>query len=73
MYLESIFVGSEDIRKQLPSESSLFDQVNADWISTTARMEAAGTAYKADDVPADSWGNQTKDASEHASPHMRLY
>ncbi|MEC9389039.1 MAG: hypothetical protein VX944_03125 [Myxococcota bacterium] len=33
----------------------------------------AGTAFKADDVPADSWGNQTKDASEHASPHMRLY
>ena len=33
MYLESIFVGSEDIRKQLPTESSLFDQVNADWIS----------------------------------------
>ena len=35
MYLESIFVGSEDIRRQLPTESSLFDQVNADWISTT--------------------------------------
>ena len=47
MYLESIFVGSEDIRKQLPSESSLFDRVNADWISTTKRMQAAGTAYKA--------------------------
>eukprot|EP00966_Prymnesium_polylepis_P320783 7377156-Prymnesium_polylepis.1 len=26
MYLESIFVGSEDIRKQLPQESSLFDE-----------------------------------------------
>ena len=47
MYLESIFVGSEDIRKQLPTESSLFDRVNADWISTTKRMLAAGTAYKA--------------------------
>ena len=47
MYLESIFVGSEDIRKQLPTESSLFDQVNSDWISTTKRMEAEGTAYKA--------------------------
>ena len=30
MYLESIFVGSEDIRKQLPTESSLFDRVNAE-------------------------------------------
>ena len=47
MYLESIFVGSEDIRKQLPTESSLFDRVNADWKSTTARMQEAGTAYKA--------------------------
>ena len=47
MYLESIFVGSEDIRRQLPTESSLFDQVNADWISTTARMEAVKIAYKA--------------------------
>jgi dynein heavy chain, axonemal len=27
MYLESIFMSSEDIRKQLPSESALFDQV----------------------------------------------
>ena len=44
---KSIFVGSEDIRKQLPTESSLFDRVNADWISTTKRMHAAGTAYKA--------------------------
>ena len=47
MYLESIFVGSEDIRKQLPTESSLFDRVNADWKSTTARMQEAITAYKA--------------------------
>ena len=47
MYLESIFVGSEDIRKQLPTESTLFDQVNADWISTTKRMAAVGTAYTA--------------------------
>lgn len=29
MYLESIFMSSEDIRKQLPAESSLFDQVCA--------------------------------------------
>ncbi|KAI8894261.1 dynein heavy chain and region D6 of dynein motor-domain-containing protein [Globomyces pollinis-pini] len=28
MYLENIFVGTEDIRKQLPKESAVFDQVN---------------------------------------------
>eukprot|EP00750_Incisomonas_marina_P005719 INCI14099.2.p1 GENE.INCI14099.2~~INCI14099.2.p1 ORF type:complete len:3630 (-),score=727.81 INCI14099.2:1911-12800(-) len=33
MYLESIFMGSEDIRKQLPSESILFDGVNDNWIA----------------------------------------
>ncbi len=27
MYLESIFLSSEDIRKQLPAETALFDQV----------------------------------------------
>jgi dynein heavy chain len=28
MYLENIFVGTEDIRKQLPKESAMFDNVN---------------------------------------------
>ena len=28
MYLENIFVGTEDIRKQLPKESGIFDQIN---------------------------------------------
>ena len=28
MYLESIFMASEDIRKQLPTESTLFIEVN---------------------------------------------
>ncbi|KXS19215.1 hypothetical protein M427DRAFT_507867 [Gonapodya prolifera JEL478] len=30
-YLESIFCGSEDIRKQLPSESATFDAINTTW------------------------------------------
>lgn len=28
MYLENIFIGSEDIRKQLPQESVLFDAIH---------------------------------------------
>ena len=31
MYLESIFMASEDIRKQLPTEAVLFDEVNTTW------------------------------------------
>ena len=30
-YLENIFAGFEDIRRQLPAESSTFDKVNANW------------------------------------------
>ena len=46
MYLESIFIGSEDIRKQLPAESALFDDVNSSWRRTTKELLDAGTAYK---------------------------
>ena len=45
MYLESIFIGSEDIRKQLPKESAMFDEVNGAWIESMARLQQAGTAY----------------------------
>jgi dynein heavy chain len=31
MYLENIFIGAEDIRKQLPKESAVFDLVNNKW------------------------------------------
>eukprot|EP01107_Rhizomastix_libera_P003543 TRINITY_DN1618_c0_g1_i1.p1 TRINITY_DN1618_c0_g1~~TRINITY_DN1618_c0_g1_i1.p1 ORF type:complete len:3854 (-),score=1122.51 TRINITY_DN1618_c0_g1_i1:31-10566(-) len=33
LYLESIFVGSDDIRRQLPAESATFDKVNVGWKS----------------------------------------
>jgi hypothetical protein len=32
MYLESIFMESVDIRKQLPTESTQFEGVNSSWI-----------------------------------------
>ncbi|KAJ3056563.1 Dynein heavy chain 2, axonemal [Rhizophlyctis rosea] len=38
MYLENIFVGTEDIRKQLPKESSSFDSVNSAWKSIMLSM-----------------------------------
>ncbi|KAJ3325086.1 Dynein heavy chain 2, axonemal, partial [Blyttiomyces sp. JEL0837] len=40
MYLENIFVGTEDIRKQLPKESSIFDGVNTNYKSIMAKMVA---------------------------------
>jgi dynein heavy chain len=38
MYLENIFVGTEDIRKQLPKESSVFDVINVTYKSIMAKM-----------------------------------
>ena len=38
MYLESIFMSSEDIRHQLPRETVLFDQVNTSYKETMERM-----------------------------------
>ncbi len=51
MYLESIFLSSEDIRKQLPSETALFDQVNRTYIDITERMRRDPNAMRACTVP----------------------
>lgn len=40
MYLESIFIGSDDIRNQLPQEAKRFDGIDKAWLkimSDTAR------------------------------------
>jgi len=42
MYLENIFIGSEDIRKQLPQESLMFDQVHATFM---VQMQQLNTAH----------------------------
>ena len=39
MYLENIFVGSEDIRKQLPQESAMFDSVNKAFVREMLAMK----------------------------------
>ena len=51
MYLENIFVGSEDIRKQLPQESIMFDLVHNNFIQSMAKMEATKNALKAASLP----------------------
>ena len=38
MYLENIFMG-EDIRKQMPKETVMFDNVDASWKEITTKMK----------------------------------
>ncbi|XP_049715237.1 dynein axonemal heavy chain 2 isoform X5 [Elephas maximus indicus] len=50
MYLENIFMG-EDIRKQLPNESALFDEMNATWKSIMDRMSKDNNALRSTHHP----------------------
>ncbi|XP_040604880.1 dynein heavy chain 2, axonemal isoform X1 [Mesocricetus auratus] len=50
MYLENIFLG-EDIRKQLPNESALFDQVNNNWKTIMDRMSKDNNALRSTHHP----------------------
>ena len=51
MYLENIFVGSEDIRKQLPSESVMFEKVNAAFVEKTRALAEAKKVLVAVRIP----------------------
>ena len=46
MYLENIFVGSEDIRKQLPAESKMFDGVNTTWKQVMKQLQQEGNVVR---------------------------
>jgi len=63
MYLESIFMASEDIRKMLAMEAALFDQVNGAYIAIMARINANRNALVVFSHPgylADLEGMDTK-------------
>eukprot|EP00928_Gymnodinium_smaydae_P048232 TRINITY_DN3222_c2_g2_i2.p1 TRINITY_DN3222_c2_g2~~TRINITY_DN3222_c2_g2_i2.p1 ORF type:complete len:3935 (+),score=1014.18 TRINITY_DN3222_c2_g2_i2:1731-11807(+) len=51
MYLENIFVGSEDIRPHLPEESVMFDDVNAGFTDIMRKIFNEPLAVKACAVP----------------------
>ena len=51
MYLENIFVGSEDIRKQLPAESNMFDFVDTTFKRSMLAMFEAKNVLKATHLP----------------------
>lgn len=48
--LQNIFLG-EDIRKQLPNESALFDQVNSNWKSIMDRISKDNNALRSTHHP----------------------
>ncbi|XP_013909723.1 PREDICTED: dynein heavy chain 2, axonemal-like [Thamnophis sirtalis] len=50
MYLENIFLG-EDIRKQLPGESSSFDNINSSWKTIMDRFVKDNNALRATHYP----------------------
>lgn len=47
MYLENIFIGSEDIRKQLPQESIMFEAVHNTFIKLMKQLQALSNVKKA--------------------------
>jgi hypothetical protein len=50
-YLENIFIGSEDIRKQLLQESIMFDGVNQVFMHSMAQLHAVGNVIQATNAP----------------------
>jgi len=59
MYLENIFVGSEDIARQLPSETEIFNNINTRFIKVMQKMHAtrnvlmACASMRAPDISGD--------------------
>ena len=47
MYLENIFIGSEDIRKQLPQESLMFEEVHVGFMQAMRELQAASNVVRA--------------------------
>jgi hypothetical protein len=47
MYLENIFIGSEDIRKQLPQESLMFEGVHHAFMRSMAWLHSVGNVVRA--------------------------
>lgn len=46
MYLENIFIGSEDIRKQLPQESIMFENVHNTFIRLMKQLGQIGNCLR---------------------------
>lgn len=55
MYLENIFIGSEDIRKQLPKESVLFDQVHTTFMVQMQQLNSVRNVVQVCAVGQQPW------------------
>jgi dynein heavy chain len=51
VYLENIFIGTEDIRKQLPKESATFDDVNGEWEQVLKELLVDKNVLRATHIP----------------------
>ncbi len=51
LYLENIFLGSEDIRKQLPTETAMFDSVNVAFGQRMTALQQVGLALQVSLLP----------------------
>lgn len=50
-HLESIFIGSEDIRTQLPEDSKRFDRIDKDFKEVAKEMEADKNVVRTTNLP----------------------
>jgi dynein heavy chain len=69
MYLENIFLG-EDIRKQLPAETTKFDEINDTWKRIMGRLHTDPNAQYADGKPHVVRGRQV--LGKHQGPRNDL-
>jgi len=51
LYLENIFSSSEDIQKQLPTETALFDTINMGWCGVTKSISSTASILLSSKVP----------------------
>lgn len=62
MYLENIFIGSEDIRKQLPQESVLFEGVHATFQQKMKELQTVCNVVQVNTVGGQLDGSPTNTA-----------
>jgi hypothetical protein len=85
MYLENIFIGSEDIRKQLPQESLMFEGVHNSYKRCMQRLHNTGNvveattahgvleAFQVSSLSCKCMGCHMKEAQSSITPHPPGY
>lgn len=68
MYLESIFIGSDDIRNQLPQEAKRFDTIDKAWLKIMADTAKNTNVLEACSIE----GRCACNGSKLAGPEVKL-